>query len=341
MDRGGMAQVGPCGAIDLGGTKIEARLFDAGMATLATRRIPTPAGDAAALVGAIVAQVRWLEQRAGDPALPVAVAMAGLIDPASGVATAANLAIDGHCPAPMLARALGRPVPLVNDCMAFAWSEAQGGAGAGARSVLGLVIGTGIGAGLVCEGRLAPRHAGLAVEIGHVGMPARALARHGLAPAPCGCGRAGCHEAHLAGPALARLAVVVGFAPDPSHPSADPAAIAAAAAAGEGGAARVMALWADLAGEMLCTAQLMLDPEVIVLGGGLSNIPGLPAMLSEALARLRLGTARAPRILVAQHGDSSGARGAALLARAGLVDGRLAGAVGAVGAVGAIGGGAC
>ena len=298
------------GAIDLGGTKIEARLFDQALQTLDHCRVPTPQADFAGFMQALVAQIRWLEQAAGDPAVPVAISVAGLIDPQSGMATASNIPVSGHNLGAALRQALGRDLPLVNDCMAFAYSEAHGGAGDGADSVLGLVLGTGVGAGLVLDGRIPPRHAGLAVEIGHLGMPARALARHGLPLWTCGCGREGCHENYCSGTGLRRIAEWAGLAdPDPARvaASADPRAL------------RVMQIWADLTGEMLYAAQMLLDPQVIVLGGGLSNIPGIPARLVAALTRLRLGQARLPRILTAAHGDSSGARGAALMARRGMV----------------------
>ncbi|SMO43279.1 ROK family protein [Paracoccus laeviglucosivorans] len=300
-----------CGAIDLGGTKIEARLFDAAMAPLDLHRVATPREDFAAFMVALVGQVRWLEAQAGAANLPVAISIAGLIDPVTGIATASNIPVTGRNLGAELTAALGRPLPMVNDCTAFAWSEAHGGAGDGARSVMGLVMGTGVGAGLVLDGRVPPRHAGISVEIGHLGMPGRALARHGLPLWRCGCGRDGCHENYVSGTGLRRIAEWAGLSdPDPGR--------VAARAGEDAGAARVMEIWADLAGEMLYAAQLMLDPEVIVLGGGLSNIACLPERLSASLQRLRLGDARLPAIRRAVHGDSSGARGAALMARMGL-----------------------
>ena len=299
-----------CGAIDLGGTKIEARLFDAAMVSVDLRRVPTPRRDFAAFMVALVDQVRWLEARAGDAHLPVAISIAGMIEPATGIATASNIPVTGRHLGAELTAALGRDLPMVNDCTAFAWSEAHGGAGEGARSVMGLVMGTGVGAGIVVDGRVPPRHAGISVEIGHLGMPARALARHGLPMWRCGCGRDGCHENYVSGTGLRRIAEWAGLA------ETDPRRVAALAGA-DAQAARVMEIWADLAGEMLYAAQLMLDPEVIVLGGGLSNIACLPERLSAALQRLRLGDARLPAIRRALHGDSSGARGAALMARMG------------------------
>ncbi|RNF33253.1 ROK family protein [Paracoccus methylarcula] len=298
-----------CGAIDLGGTKIEARLFDAAMATIETRRIPTPRDSFDNFIAALAGQIRWLEQQADDPALPVAISIAGVIDPQTGIATASNIPVSGRGIAKALEAEIGRDLPLINDCMAFAYSEAHGGAGDGAVSVMGIILGTGVGGGLVERGRLPHRHAGLAVEIGHIGMPARALARHDLPVWQCGCGRVACLENYVSGTGLRRLAEWAGLDnPDPEH--------VAASVADDPGAARVMDIWADLAGEMVYTAQLLLDPEVIVLGGGLSNIPDVPQRLTDALARLRLGNSRLPAIRRAVHGDSAGARGAALMAKA-------------------------
>lgn len=298
-----------CGAIDLGGTKIEARLFDAAMATVETRRIPTPRDSFDNFIAALAGQIRWLEQQADDPALPVAISLAGVIDPQTGIATASNIPVSGRGIAKALQAEIGRDLPLINDCMAFAYSEAHGGAGDGAASVMGIILGTGVGAGLVQQGHLPHRHAGLAVEIGHIGMPARALARHDLPIWQCGCGRVACLENYVSGTGLRRLAEWAGLAnPDPEH--------VAASVADDPGAARVMDIWADLAGEMIYTAQLLLDPEVIVLGGGLSNIPDVPQRLTDALTRLRLGNSRLPEIRRAVHGDSAGARGAALMAKA-------------------------
>lgn len=296
------------GAIDLGGTKIEARLFGPEMDTRELRRVPTPRDGFDSFLPALIEQIRWLEEQTGDPALPIAISIAGVIDPKTGMATASNIPVSGRNLARELGAALGRDLPLINDCMAFAYSEAHGGAGEGAASVLGLILGTGVGAGFVLHGELPPRHAGLAVEIGHLGMPARALARHGLPLWPCGCGRDACNENYTSGTGLRRIAEWAGLSdPDPVH--------VAACAATDPEAARVMAIWADLTAEMLYSAQLMLDPQVIVLGGGLSNIPGIAERLSAALMMLRLGQAQLPDIRIARHGDSSGARGAALMAR--------------------------
>ncbi|MCA0996742.1 ROK family protein [Alloyangia pacifica] len=305
------------GGIDLGGTKIEARLFDAQMQTLETRRLPTPAEDFTAFVKALAAQVRWLEETSGlGAALPVGIGLPGLIDPESGLGFAANIPITGQNLPAALTEALGRPVPLLNDCQAFALSEAHGGAGTGARRVIGLIMGTGIGAGLAQDGRAGYRANGSALEVGHIGLPSHALQelrdRLGvdLALRDCGCGRRGCFETCLSGPGLSWLARQYLGA------ELEPADLAQRAGDGERAAEVVLQIWAHLAGELLLTLQLAHDPDCIVLGGGLSQIPGVELRLAAALERVRLGSMRAPKIAIAQHGDSSGARGAALHALA-------------------------
>ena len=300
------AGAGPCGGIDLGGTKIEARLFDGARAHgVDARRIPTPTGDFDAMIAALAAQVAWLRERAGRADLRVGVALPGAIDPDTGGVFAANIPTGGRSVAAALTELTGSAHPVVNDAMAFALSEATFGAGADARVVMGLILGTGIGGGICIDGALPHRHAGLSVELGHTGLPARGLNRHGLPALPCGCGRAGCLETYVSGTGLANLAerlTGTRLRPEdlPTHPEGE----------------RILSAWADLAGEALDTVQLTLDPDCIVLGGGLSNMLGIEARLAAALASRTLTPGRLPAIRVARHGDTSGARGAALMARA-------------------------
>ena len=196
----------------------------------------------------------------------------------------------------------GRALPVMNDAMALAFSEANGGAGAAAGASVGLVLGTGLAAGLCIDGRPAPRHGGIAVELGHCGMPARALARHGLGLWPCGCGRQGCIESYVAGPGLARLADGMGI-PGGAKALADAP-----------GAEAVLEIWADLAAEALEVLQMTLAPPVVVLGGGLSRMPGVVARLERALAPRLMAGVPPPALRLARFGDASGVRGAALLA---------------------------
>lgn len=293
-----------CGGLDIGGTKIEARLFDDSMALIESRRIATPASDTGAFLDAVAQQIGWLMAASGGTGLPVGIAMAGIVNRATGASTAANLPIDGVDVGAALARRFGRKFVFCNDCDAFACSEANGGAAPQSGTMVGLVIGTGLGAGLCIDGALAPRATGVPVEIGHIGLAARALAVHGLPLWRCGCGRIGCAEAYVAGPGLERLArwhlgVPVSATALPVHPRGH----------------EVLAIWAALMAEVLDTLRLLLDPGCIVLGGGLSNLPDVAQRLTAAMAATALAGLPPPAIVIAAHGDSSGARGVALLAR--------------------------
>ncbi|GGD95513.1 N-acetyl-D-glucosamine kinase [Aureimonas endophytica] len=297
------------GAIDLGGTKIEARLFDGAMTTVEMRRVPTPVEEFDSFMTALAGQVGWLIERADAPHLPIGIGLPGLIDPDTGLSFASNVPISGRNVRAALAERLGRDFVLGNDCMSFAYSEAHGGAADGEAGVVGLILGTGLGAGFCLDGRVPRRRNGLAVEIGHVGMPARALSRFGLPEWRCGCGKSGCMERYVSGSGLAALA---------AHRLGRPATaleIVERAGAGEAAAEAVLTLWAELTAECLLTLQLVLDPDCIVLGGGLSKMPDILARLEPPLAGLVLGRTRPPALRLARHGDSSGARGMALLAR--------------------------
>ena len=293
------------GGIDIGGTKIEAQLFAEGWQLAEARRVPSP-GDYDALLKAVAELVGWLDAAAGGP-LPVGVAAAGLVRPETGLALTANLPATGRPLMADLARAAGRPLSLINDCRAFTLSEALRGAGRGARAVVGLILGTGCGGGIAVGGRLLEGPAGLGGEFGHLPAPAHLVAEHGLPLARCGCGRQGCIETLISGPGMRRLARhLLGRALPPEE----------IAAGREGAAAPVWRLWCALVAELLRAIQLMVDPEVIVLGGGLSRIEGVAGALAEALGAARFEGFPLPAIRLAEGGDASGARGAAMAALA-------------------------
>jgi N-acetylglucosamine kinase len=292
-----------CGGIDFGGTKIEARLFDGVAAqTVETRRLPTPTSSFEEMIDCLADQIGWLDRF--SPGLPVGVAVPGVVDPVTQESYAANIPATGRAIAPTLEARLQRRIPVLNDGMAFTYSEAHGGAAETDHAVVGLTLGTGVGGGYCIGSEPAYRHAGIAIEVAHTGLPARAMARHGLPMWDCGCGRPGCYETAISGTGLARIArwklgADIATRDLPAHPRAD----------------EVMEIWADLAAECFQTVQLMLDPDSIVLGGGLSNLPGVLDRLNAAFARYRFGPVRQPVLRIARHGDSSGARGVALYAR--------------------------
>jgi len=293
------------GGIDLGGTKIEAQVFGPDWAIMDRRRIDTPK-DYAALVAAMAQQVAWIEDRAGG-AVPVGVAAAGLVNPATGHAYTANLPATGRPFPADIAAAAGRAVTYVNDCRALTLSEAIFGAARGLSPVAGLILGTGIGGGLAVEGRLIPGLAMVGGEFGHMAAPAHLVVAHGLPVVRCGCGRMGCTETLIAGPGLTRLAqTLAGRALTPPQVAAERATDPAVA--------RVWQVWCDLVADLLITLAFVADPAAIVLGGGLSQIAGLTDDLTAALRAAQLPGFAIPRILIAQGGDASGARGAAYAA---------------------------
>lgn len=292
--------------VDLGGTKIEATLFSADMTPRDRHRRPTPRASYAELLTALEDEVSHLRQAAEADDLPVGIGMPGLVDPASGVSVCANLVANGHALARDLASRIGGRVVVANDCKCFALSEACGGAGNGRARVFGLILGTGLGGGLCQDRRLVLGLNGLPGEIGHYALPAHLVAQYDLPLVPCGCGRTGCVETLVSGTGLARLAQAL--------TGREQSAPEIAAAPDDPENARVLDVWSALAAEVLHAIQLHVDPDCIVLGGGLSNIPGLETRLGDALKAAALPSVRLPDIVKPAFDDSSGGRGAALLA---------------------------
>ncbi len=291
--------------IDLGGTKIEAQVFDSGWNRVDSNRIATPKSYDD-LVAAMAQQIGWIEGRAG-PGLPIGVAAAGLINPVTGLALTANLPASGRPFPADIAAAAGRKVTYINDCRAQALSESRFGAARGYPLALALNLGTGLAGGIVLDGKLLPGPTGLGGEFGHFALPAHVVVAHGLPILPCGCGRMGCSETLIAGPGLARIHhLKTGRTATPEDIVASRAADAAAQA--------VWDIWCALAAELIHTLCLTVDPDCIVLAGGLSRAPGLLDDLTAALQRAQLPGYGSPVLRLAEGGDTTGARGAALAA---------------------------
>ena len=291
--------------IDLGGTKIEAQVFDADWKTAARRRVDTPK-DYPTLVAALADQVRWCEAEAGA-ALPTGIGAAGLVNPATGLALTANICASGKPLPGDIAEAVGRPIPYYNDCRALALSEAVFGIGRGHRGVMSLILGTGVGGGFALDGHLTPGPTHTGGEYGHTSASAALVTAHGLPVHRCGCGRDGCIETYIAGPGLSRLAAhMTGTAYAPpdlvARRTTDPKAQA------------TWDLWLALTADLLRNLVLTVDPDIIALGGGLSRIDGVAEDLSAALQAAQLGDFAIPPIRLAEGGDTSGARGAAYAA---------------------------
>ena len=301
--------------IDLGGTKIEACLFNANLDPVLSRRIATPATSYSELVDALIAQYDWLCARAASDlghrgTLPLGIGIPGVIDRQTGLSKTANLRADGMPLRDDLSRRLGFAVPIENDCKCFALSEANGGAGAGYTTVFGLILGTGCGGGVCHHGKLVTGRNGLPGEVGHVGFPAHHPALRALPALVCGCGRIGCFETLVSGPGLQALALhLTGRETSPEN-------IAVGASGGDSALRQVFDTWLDILCELVHMLQLTIDPDCIVLGGGLSRIDGIARLLADRFDLHRLQGMGAPVFLTARFGDSSGVRGAAMLAAA-------------------------
>ena len=288
--------------MDIGGTKIEAQIFDADWQQVARHRAETPDGYPEFL-GAIADMAKWVEAQAGR--IPIGLGSAGLVSPETGMALTANLPATGHRLVEDVAAKVERKLPFINDSRALTLSEAVFGAGRGADPVVGLILGTGVGGGVAVNGQLLPGPRDLGGEFGHVAAPAHIVVRETLPVVTCGCGRPGCVETLISGPGLARIAKAkTGAALTPED--------IAARRAGEADIAAVWAIWCALVADLLMTITLTIDPEVIVIGGGLSCIDGLTDDLSKALISANFQGYSVPQIRLAEGGDASGARGAAL-----------------------------
>lgn len=291
--------------LDLGGTKVEAiAMSDDGSELMRFRR-PTPAGDYMATVNLIVAMVGELEATAGEAA-SIGLGTPGTIDPVSGLMKNSNsTALNGRPLDRDVAAALGRDISMANDADCLTVSEAHDGGGVGARVVFGVILGTGVGGGLVVDGRLVGGPNRIAGEWGHNQLPWMSPDE---APGPdCYCGRQGCIETFLSGPGMAADHSRRGGAPL-SAPE-----IAAAAERGEEAATITMDLFHDRLARALAGVINIVDPHVIVLGGGVSNIDSIYRAVPGIWSRYVFGGTALTRLTKAVHGDSSGILGAARL----------------------------
>jgi fructokinase len=290
--------------IDLGGTKIEAIAID-GTDELLRRRVPAPRHDYAGTVAAVRELVAAIERDVGTTGT-VGIGIPGAISAVTGLIKNANSTwLNGQPLDRDLERALDRPVRLMNDANCFALSEATDGAAVGAQTVFGVILGTGTGAGIVVHGRVLEGRHRIAGEWGHNPLP---WPEDGERPGPpCYCGRAGCIETFLSGPGLsATYAAIAG-----RH--AEGVEIARLAEAGDPVADSAVVIYENRLARALASIINVLDPDVIVLGGGLSNIARLYTRVPPLLTPFVFSDSADTPIVAARHGDSSGVRGAAWL----------------------------
>jgi fructokinase len=291
--------------IDLGGTKIEAIALDEDGSVLLRERIAAPRNNYDATLDAIAGLVESVEKRL-DRAATVGVGMPGTISPATGLVKNANSTwLNGRPFADELPRRLGRPVRFANDANCFALSEAVDGAAAGFDLVFGVILGTGVGGGIALRGKVLNGCNGIAGEWGHNPLPWPE--RDEWPGASCYCGRSGCIETFLSGPGLTR-----DFASGGDKEIAAPE-IAARAEQGDVQAKACLDRYVDRLARALASVINVVDPDAIVLGGGLSNIERLYSGVPEQWARYVFSDRVDTVLLRAAHGDSSGVRGAAWL----------------------------
>ncbi len=296
--------------VDLGGTKVEAIGLDAGGVERWRRRIGTPQGDYDGTVRAVAELVRAAREELRPDACTIGVGTPGSVTSRGTMKNCNSTCLNGRELPRDLEHAIGQPVRIANDANCLALSEATDGAGAGADVVFAAILGTGVGGGVACFGRVLNGPNGLAGEWGHTALPRR---RDDEPELPCYCGHTGCVESLLSGPGLAW-----------DHArrcggSQTAAEIAAAAARGEPDAVVSMQRYSERLARALSTIVNVLDPDVIVLGGGLSQVDSLyrdvpPLLQQNVFAAASTEPARVT-LRRSVHGDSSGVRGAAWLWR--------------------------
>ncbi len=291
--------------VDLGGTKIEAILMAPGGDIVSRERVTTPRGDYDKTVRAIRDLVDHVG-REGSPSLPVGIGIPGTISPATGLIKNANSTwLIGKPFDQDLEAALNRPVRLANDADCFTLSEAADGAGAGQASVFGVILGTGVGGGIAIGGNLVSGPNAIAGEWGHNALP---WPKADEIPGPaCYCGQSGCIETWLSGPALERQASAQGVT------TLSALEIADAALSGDRDAQGLIDRYADRLARALSGVINVLDPSVIVLGGGLSAIKQLYTLIPQKWGAYVFSDTVVTNLKPNAHGDSSGVRGAAWL----------------------------
>ena len=295
--------------VDLGGTKIEAAAIDEHSRVVARQRAPTPRDDYAAIVDTVATLVESVAEPAGCANdQPVGLCTPGSLSPASGLVRNSNTVVmNGRAFPSDIATRLRRPVRTANDADCLALSESVDGAAAGARSVFGAILGTGCGGGVVIGGQLLQGANGIAGEWGHNPLPwPNPDDPHEVPGHTCWCGQRACQELYLSGTGLE-----LDFKLNNPEPMAGRDIIARAA--DDAAAAASLDRYLSRLARALATVINLLDPEVIVLGGGVSNADVLYQELPKRLPAHVFSDVLHTRVVQARHGDASGVRGAAWL----------------------------
>ena len=291
--------------VDLGGTKIEIIALDDDGATVLRRGVQTPVADYAGTLRTIAEFVQSVQLQIGTSAT-VGIATPGALSPQNGLLRNSNsIVLNGKPLDQDITNALGQPVRLENDANCLAISEAADGAGAGCRVVFGAILGTGVGGGIVVDGKILTGLNRIGGEWGHNPLPWATESEH---PGyECYCGKCGCIETFLSGAGLTREYF------SRSQKDLPAEQIVAAELAGDPHAVGALATYKHRLARSLAAVINILDPDVVVLGGGISNIGMLYVGLPELIAEHAFSDGIRTRVVRADHGDSSGVRGAAWL----------------------------
>jgi predicted NBD/HSP70 family sugar kinase len=291
--------------VDIGGSKMEIAAIDESGSELLRRRAPAP-GESYAKAIAAIAEFILEAERTLAVRCSVGICTPGAVSRGSGTLKNAYASALNAMPVkPDLERLLGREVRFANDANCFALSEAIDGAAKGARVVFGVILGTGVGGGIVVDGRGLSGANAICGEWGHNSLP---WPLPGEMPGPrCACGRDGCIEAFLSGPGLARDHLLA------TGEAREPADIAARAESGDRGCAATLERYEERLARALASVINLLDPEVIVLGGGLSNADRLYRNVPARWGPYVYSESVVTSLVKAAHGDASGVRGAARL----------------------------
>ena len=293
--------------LDIGGTKTELAVFDDNLTRLHTRRIVTLTSD----YHRFIRSIRELVEEADtqfESVDSIGVGVPGIRD-RHGRSFSVNVpCLTGENVKDDLSAALNKTVTVINDGRAFALSEAHGGAGQGHDPMIGVILGTGAFGGYCIDGRLQGGRDGIAGEWGHLAIAATVRDRHALPIHRCGCGAVGCIETYVSGRGLSRIHAHVAGSALPAQ------RLVEKMRAGEPSCKRSFGVWIDCVAS--CFAQLILhiNPEIIVVGGGLSQIRELYRELPQVLSKYLFGGVQPPSIVPAKFGDASGVRGAAIFA---------------------------
>ncbi len=291
--------------VDIGGSKMEIAAIDESGSELLRRRAPAP-GESYAKAIAAIAEFILEAERTLAVRCSVGICTPGAVSRGSGTLKNAYASALNAMPVkPDLERLLGREVRFANDANCFALSEAIDGAAKGARVVFGVILGTGVGGGIVVDGRGLSGANAICGEWGHNSLP---WPLPGEMPGPrCACGRDGCIEAFLSGPGLARDHLLA------TGEAREPADIATRAESGDRGCAATLERYEERLARALASVINLLDPEVIVLGGGLSNADRLYRNVPARWGPYVYSESVVTSLVKAAHGDASGVRGAARL----------------------------